>query len=185
MSNISLICNSEKFYCSIAERDANGFFKVLLPSSHLLNSRHPVRKSKFGTCAVTGYCSFNYSDKVTLHTYIYQSWIFLCPLFSKCTPSSSCVKPVVPFHCRLCPLGVLFVRRIPGSQALPLLLSFHQHHVVPGSQFSPGYPGLLWLHLDQVPQGLLGHMSCMSTSRFVHHYYKMENIEQAAKKQKI
>ena len=88
----------------------------------------------------------------------------------------------MPFHCRLCSLGVLFVRRIPGSQALPLLPSFHQHHVVPGSQFSPGYPGLLWLHLDQVPQGLLGHMSCMSTSRFVHHYYKMENIEQAAKK---
>ena len=28
-------------------------------SSHLLNSRHPVRKSKFATCAVTGYCSLN------------------------------------------------------------------------------------------------------------------------------
>ena len=32
--------------------------RVLL-SSRLLNSRRPVRKSKFGTCAVTGYCSFN------------------------------------------------------------------------------------------------------------------------------
>ena len=104
--------------------------------------------------------------------------------FSKRTPSSSCVKPVVSFHCRLCPLAVLFVRWSPGSQVLPLLLSFHQHHVLPGSQFSPGCPGLLWLHLDQVPQGLLGYMSCMSTSRFVHHYYKMDKIEQAARNRK-
>ena len=58
---------------------------------------------------------------------------------------------------------------------------FHQHHVLPGSQFSPGCPGLLWLHLDQV---LLGYMSYMSTSRFVHHYYKMDKIEQAAKNRK-
>ena len=28
------------------------------PRMHLLNSRHPVRKSKFGTFTVTGYCSF-------------------------------------------------------------------------------------------------------------------------------
>ena len=104
--------------------------------------------------------------------------------FSKRTPSSSCVKPVVAFHCHLCPLAVLFVRRNPGSQVLPLLLSFHQHHVLPGSQFSPGYPVLLWLHLAQVPQGPLGYMSCMSTSRFVHHYYKMDKIEQAAKNRK-
>ena len=34
------------------------FFKVLLLSSHLLILRHPVRKSKFGACAVPGYCSF-------------------------------------------------------------------------------------------------------------------------------
>ena len=105
--------------------------------------------------------------------------------FSKRTPSSSCVKPVLPSHSRLCILAALFVRRNPGSQALPLLLSFHQNHVVPGSQFSPGCPGLLWLHLDQVPQGFLGHMSCMSTSRFVHHYYKMDMIEQAAEEEKI
>ena len=41
-----------------AKRDANGFFKVLLLSSHLLISRHPVRKSKFGACAVMRYCPF-------------------------------------------------------------------------------------------------------------------------------
>ena len=41
-----------------AKRDANGFFKVLLLFSHLLISRHPVQKSKFGACAVTGYSSF-------------------------------------------------------------------------------------------------------------------------------
>ena len=37
-------------------------FKVLLLSSHLLISRHPVQKSKFGACAVTGYCSFKCSN---------------------------------------------------------------------------------------------------------------------------
>ena len=48
-----------------AMRDANGFCNALLPSSHLLNSRYPVRKSKFGTCAVTGYCSsINMRSKV-------------------------------------------------------------------------------------------------------------------------
>ena len=41
-----------------AKRDANGFFKVLLLSSYLLISRHPVRKSKFGACAVMRYCPF-------------------------------------------------------------------------------------------------------------------------------
>ena len=41
-----------------AKRDANGFFKVLVLSSHLLISRRPVRKSKFGACAATGYCPF-------------------------------------------------------------------------------------------------------------------------------
>ena len=117
---------------------------------------------------------------------LHISVLNLCRLpFSKHTLSSSCVKPVLGFHCRLCPLALLFVRRNPGSQALPLLLSFHQHHVVPGSQFSPGCPGFLWLHHDQVPRGRLGHMSCMSTSRFVHHYYKMDKIEQAAKKIKF
>ena len=42
-----------------AKRDANGFFKVLLLSSHLLISRHPVQKSKFGASELTRYCSFN------------------------------------------------------------------------------------------------------------------------------
>ena len=83
---------------------------------------------------------FNSVNKVTIHTYIYQSWICAVFLFPSGLPSSSCVKPVVAFHCHLCPLAVLFVRRIPGSQALPLLLSFHQHHVVLGSRFSLGYP---------------------------------------------
>ena len=32
--------------------------QVLLLSSHHLNSQHPVRKSKFATCAVIVYCSF-------------------------------------------------------------------------------------------------------------------------------
>ena len=42
------------------QTDFSRFFKVLLLSSpFLLISRHPVQKSKFGTCAVTGYCSFN------------------------------------------------------------------------------------------------------------------------------
>ena len=103
---------------------------------------------------------------------------------SRCTPSSSCMKPVVAFQRRLCPLALLFVRQNPGSQVLPLLLSFHQHHLVPGFQFSPGYPGLLWLRLDQVSQGLPGHMSCMSTSRFVRHYHKMDKMKQTIKKKK-
>ena len=50
-----------------AKRDANGFFKVLLLSSHLLISRHPVRKSKFGACAVTGCCSFNHSENKLIY----------------------------------------------------------------------------------------------------------------------
>ena len=50
LRSISVVSNS-------AQRDANGFFKVHLLSSHLLISRHPVQKSKFSACAVTGYCS--------------------------------------------------------------------------------------------------------------------------------
>ena len=54
-NNVSLICDPEK-----VKRDANGFFKVFLLSSHdFLISRHPVRKSKFGACAVKRYCSLN------------------------------------------------------------------------------------------------------------------------------
>lgn len=48
----SSICNNfTVLSCSIElgqKRDANGFFKVLLLFSHLLISRHPVQKSKFG-----------------------------------------------------------------------------------------------------------------------------------------
>ena len=123
-----------------------------------------------------------------LHRHIARLHISILNLcgrpFSKCTPSSSCVNLVVAFHGRLCPLAVLFVRRNPGSQALPLLLSFHQHHVVPGSLFSLGCPGLLWFHHYQVPQGLLGRMSCMSTSRLIHHY-KLDKMKQAVKNRKV
>ena len=54
----SVILRSLSVVLNPVKRDANGFFKVFLPSSHLLISRHPVQKSKFGACAVTGYCSF-------------------------------------------------------------------------------------------------------------------------------
>ena len=53
----SVILRSFSVVSNSAKRDANGFFKVHLLSSHLLISRHPVRKSKFGAYAVTGYCS--------------------------------------------------------------------------------------------------------------------------------
>ena len=80
-NTISLICNSEKF-CVVsnsAKRDANGFFKVLWLSLHLLNSRHSVRKSKFGTCVVTGYCSFNLL--ITLNINIYcDIYIWYIPI---------------------------------------------------------------------------------------------------------
>ena len=56
----SVILRSLIVVLNPAKRDANGIFKVLLLSSHLLISRHPVQKSKFGACAVTGYCSFKY-----------------------------------------------------------------------------------------------------------------------------
>ena len=47
-----------------AKHDTNGFFKILLLSSHLLISRHPVQKSTFGACAVTGYWSFTLANKL-------------------------------------------------------------------------------------------------------------------------
>ena len=55
LRSFSEVSNSTK-------RNANGFFKVLLLSWHLLISWHPVQKSKFGACTVTGYCSFNRGD---------------------------------------------------------------------------------------------------------------------------
>ena len=54
----SVILRGFSVVLNSAKHDANGFFKVLLLSSHLLIARHPVQKSKFGACAVTGYCSF-------------------------------------------------------------------------------------------------------------------------------
>ena len=54
----SVILRSFSVVLNSAKRDANGFFKVLLLSLHLLISWHLVRKSKFGACAVTGYCPF-------------------------------------------------------------------------------------------------------------------------------
>ena len=58
LGSFSVVSNSTK-------RNANGFFKVLLLSLHLLILRHPVQKSKFGACTVTGYCSFNRGDRLT------------------------------------------------------------------------------------------------------------------------
>ena len=44
----SVILRSFSVVLNPAKRDANGFFKILLLSSHLLISRHSVQKSKFG-----------------------------------------------------------------------------------------------------------------------------------------
>ena len=58
MYHWSVILRSFSVVLNSAKPDANGFFKVLLLSSHLLISRHPVQKLKFGGCALTEYCSF-------------------------------------------------------------------------------------------------------------------------------
>ena len=58
----SVILRSFSVVLNPVKRDANGFFKVLLLSSHLLISGHPVQKSKFGAWAVTGYCFFKSID---------------------------------------------------------------------------------------------------------------------------
>ena len=44
---------------SNSEEDVTGFSSPYLCSRVVLNSGHPVQKSKCGACAVTGYCSFN------------------------------------------------------------------------------------------------------------------------------
>ena len=54
----SVILKSFNVVSNSTKRDANGCFKILLLSSHLLNSPQSFRKSNFGTCAVTGCCSF-------------------------------------------------------------------------------------------------------------------------------
>ena len=41
------------------EEDVTGFSSPYLCSRVVLNSGHPVQKSKCGACALTGYCSFN------------------------------------------------------------------------------------------------------------------------------
>ena len=71
----SIILRSFSVVLNPAKRDANGFFKILLLSSHLLISRHPVQKSKFGACAVTGYCSFKPSF---LKQHPCSYWLPLC-----------------------------------------------------------------------------------------------------------
>ena len=43
---------------SNSEEDVTGFLSPYLCSRVVLNSGHPVQKSKCGACAVTGYCSF-------------------------------------------------------------------------------------------------------------------------------
>ena len=72
----SVILKSFSVVLNSAKRDANGFFKVLLLSSHLLISRHPVQKSKFSACAVTGYCSFNDNNMHNhrLYTFRLHRW---------------------------------------------------------------------------------------------------------------
>ena len=67
----SIILRSFSVVLNPAKRDANGFFKILLLSSHLLISRHPVQKSKFGACAVTGYCSEVHDDNVC---WLWKDW---------------------------------------------------------------------------------------------------------------
>ena len=53
---------------SNSEEDEKGFSSPYLCSRVVLNSGHPVQKSKCGACAVTGYCSFkvalNYKTQI-------------------------------------------------------------------------------------------------------------------------
>ena len=46
--------------------DVTRFSSPYLCSRVVLNSGHPVQRSKFGACAVTGYCSFNCSVCLTI-----------------------------------------------------------------------------------------------------------------------
>ena len=67
LSSFSVVSNS-------AKHDASGFLKVLLLSTHLLISRHPVQKSTFGAWAVTGYCSFTLANKLKDFQVAELSW---------------------------------------------------------------------------------------------------------------
>ena len=49
---------------SNSEEDVTGFSSPYLCSRVVLNSGHPVQKSKCGACAVTGHCSFNTGDAI-------------------------------------------------------------------------------------------------------------------------
>ena len=69
----SVILRSFSVASNSAIRFANAFFKVLLLSSHLLISRRPVQKSKFGACAVTVYCFFNISGYN--YTWSFENWV--------------------------------------------------------------------------------------------------------------
>ena len=87
--------------------------------------------------------------------------------FSKCTPSSSCVKPVVAFHGRLCPsLSFLSAEPwIPGSPFAPFFPSTPRGHWVPvfpglprsplapSRPGAPGAPGthVMYVHIPVCP----------------------------------
>ena len=61
-NNISLICNPEKFYCSIKLGQAlcKRIFQDSLTHLAPFDFATSCPKIKFGACAVTGYCSFKY-----------------------------------------------------------------------------------------------------------------------------
>ena len=78
-NNISLICYSETFLCRIKLGQAlwKRIFQSSLTLLAYLNSRHPVRKSKFGTCTVTGYGSFKLRRFWAM--YVNGKWAFYIP----------------------------------------------------------------------------------------------------------
>ena len=116
----SVILRSFSVVLNSAKRDANGFFKVLLLSSHLLISRHPVRKSKFGACAVTGYCSFNIniSRKSCLSVFL-QGWKSVVRQLKKPTESLKTVEWMISMH--LCHFLQHFTKMV---SSFPLYGSF-------------------------------------------------------------
>ena len=148
------------YFCLLRCRNKNKSFPHTQKNIHAKKEKN--RNSgiyKFFRYIILGIIYFPSMPTSTLFTmknmeiHLQEPRLNLClPPFSRCTPSSSCVKTAQEFHCHLCPLAVLFGRRDPGSQVLPLLLSFRQHQVVPGVQSFPGCPGFLLLHHGQVPQ---------------------------------
>ena len=132
----SVILKNFGVVSNLTKRDANRFFKVLSPSSYLLNSWHPVRKSKFGSCAVTGYCSFNSSDKVTLRTYIYQSWIFSVQSF----PSALLPVHVWSQSCRSTVAFVPSLSFLSGGSLDPRLSLCSFLSIITTCSFGPSFP---------------------------------------------